>query len=362
QRTDGAFALGYDHSVFQFIIDEIDKMNCSFDSGAVRSVYEKYTTKCFVCQPNLIIADVSTSDIRGGRNQEEFSEKMKWDLRLYDRSGQDELVSVIMPAYNASKTIEKSIRSVLLQTYENLELIVVDDGSTDDTAGIVSKLSAEDSRVIFKRNDLNRGCYFARNDALRLAKGKYIAIQDADDISLKTRIEKQLIPLVSGNAFVSFSLFLRSRCRVEELDLSDQEAMMELVNSRRIKIRREYPYLDSYNLALATSIYKREMFEKYGLFWESRFGSDGEFLERIFFHELGISFHEEPGSAHTFISGTKVMQDAFFLLDELLYISPQMEDSNLSVKYEIRGQERTEFIENYRNRLLGKFEYRYPVF
>ena len=88
--TDGAFALGYDHSIFQFIIDEIDKMNCSFDSGAVRMVYKTYKNRCFVCQPNLIIADVSTSDIRGGRNQEEFASKMKWDLRLYDRNKYDE--------------------------------------------------------------------------------------------------------------------------------------------------------------------------------------------------------------------------------------------------------------------------------
>ena len=88
--TDGAFALGYDHSIFQFIIDEIDKMNCSFDSGAVRMVYKTYKTRCFVCQPNLIIADVSTSDIRGGRNQEEFASKMKWDLRMYDRNKYDE--------------------------------------------------------------------------------------------------------------------------------------------------------------------------------------------------------------------------------------------------------------------------------
>ena len=142
-KTDGAFALGYDRSVFQFIIDRIDKMNCSFDSGPVRNVYEEYPHKCFVCQPNLIIADVSTSDIRGGRNQEDFSLKMKWDLRLYDREVHDELVSVIMPAYNAEATIAESIRSVLKQSHKNLELIIVDDGSIDNTEAIVRQLASD---------------------------------------------------------------------------------------------------------------------------------------------------------------------------------------------------------------------------
>jgi len=90
--TDGAFALGYDSSVFPLIIHEIDKMNCSFDSGAVRAVYAAYPGKCFVCQPNLIIADVSTSDIRSGRNQAEFSAKIKWDLSLYDYHVTDEVL------------------------------------------------------------------------------------------------------------------------------------------------------------------------------------------------------------------------------------------------------------------------------
>jgi glycosyltransferase involved in cell wall biosynthesis len=249
-----------------------------------------------------------------------------------------------------------------MQTYNNLELIIVDDGSTDNTEAIVRKLAAEDQRIIYKRNEQNRGCYFVRNDALRLSRGKYIAIQDADDISIKTRIEKQLIPLVSGNAFVSFCLFLRSRCSAEELDLNNQDAMMELVMSRRIKVNGKYQYRDRPNLALATSVYSRELFEKYGLFWESRFGSDGEFLERIFFHELGKTFDESQANAHSYITETKMVRDAFILLDELLYISPDMQESNLSVKYDIKGQERKEFVDKYRSRLAGEFDYQYPVF
>ncbi|MBP6872938.1 MAG: glycosyltransferase [Bacteroidales bacterium] len=361
--TDGAFALGYDQSVFPEIIAEIDKMNCSFDSGPVRAIYHKYRKKCYICQPNLIIADVRTSDIRGGRDQAEFSKRMKWNLPEYDlKKYQDDLVSVIMPAYNAGRTIEKSIRSVLLQTYQNLEILVVDDGSTDNTADIVKRIAKDDDRVIFIRNEQNRGCYFVRNDALRQSKGKYIAIQDADDISLKDRIEKQLIPLVSGNAFVTFSLFLRSRCTPEELDLLDQNAMLELAESRRKQVDGKYDYFDKYNVALATSVYRRDLFERYGLFWESRFGSDNEFLERIFFHELGLSFNEDSGNAHSLITKMRQMPGAFQLVEELLYISPQMENSNLSVTYAIQGDERKEFTRVCRDKLKGIGNYQYPEF
>ena len=360
--TDGAFALAYDHSVFQMLIDEIDHMNCPYDSGPVRMVYEKYQKKCFASQPCLVIADVSSSDIREGRNQEEFSTRMKWDLALYNQEKYSELVTIIMPAYNAGKTIEKSIRSILLQTYSNLELIVVDDGSSDNTPKIVEAIAMEDNRVVFQRNDRNRGCYFVRNDALRLSKGKYIAIQDADDISLRNRIEKQLIPLVSGNAFVTFSLFLRSHCKPEELNLEDQEGMKQLVESRRIQVNGKYTYHERYNLALATSVYTREMFEKYGLFWEYRFGSDIEFLERLFFHELGKIFSSADGNAHSFITETKNIPGAFQLLDELLYLSPEMNETNLTRRYEIHGDERKEFFDKFRNRLEGRYDYEYPSF
>ena len=147
----------------------------------------------------------------------------------YDHPFRKELVSVIMPAYNAEKTIEKSIRSILLQNYRELELIVADDASTDSTPDIVQRLAQEDSRVKLVRLETNQGCYPARNAALRASRGKYIAFQDSDDISLSTRIETQLVPILLGKAEFTLSRIFRSRCTVDELDVFNQKEMIRLV-------------------------------------------------------------------------------------------------------------------------------------
>jgi len=99
-----------------------------------------------------------------------------------------ELVSVVMPAYNAEKYIGEAIRSVLNQTYKNLELIIVDDGSKDRTFEIIT--SFNDERIKVARHPQNKGVAEARNTALNIAKGKWVALIDADDVWLPERLEK----------------------------------------------------------------------------------------------------------------------------------------------------------------------------
>lgn len=100
------------------------------------------------------------------------------------------LVSIIMPSYNCAKFIEESIRSVLAQTYTNWELLIVDDCSKDNTAEIVK--SFNDPRILYQRNKHNSGAAVTRNIALRLAKGRYIAFLDSDDLWMPTKLEKQI--------------------------------------------------------------------------------------------------------------------------------------------------------------------------
>jgi glycosyltransferase involved in cell wall biosynthesis len=91
------------------------------------------------------------------------------------------LVSVIIAAFNAAAHIEETCRSALSQTHTALEVIVVDDGSTDDTAAIVERIARTDPRVRLFRQ-VNRGVAAARNAAIAEAKGEFIAPLDADDI------------------------------------------------------------------------------------------------------------------------------------------------------------------------------------
>ena len=100
------------------------------------------------------------------------------------------LVSVVIPTYNRGYCIESAVRSVLASTWRNLEVIVVDDGSSDDTESIIK--SIDDLRIRYIRIEENRGANHARNVGVKNAKGDYIAFNDSDDEWLPDKLEKQM--------------------------------------------------------------------------------------------------------------------------------------------------------------------------
>lgn len=100
------------------------------------------------------------------------------------------LVTVFMAAYNSQDHIRKSLESILNQTYENLEILIIDDGSIDNTVNIIK--SYNDKRIRIIENKVNKGIPFTRNLGIKESKGKYMAVMDSDDISDITRIEKQV--------------------------------------------------------------------------------------------------------------------------------------------------------------------------
>ena len=110
------------------------------------------------------------------------------------------LVSVLMSVYNGAPTLEKAAVSVLAQTYRNLELILCDDASTDDTWRIMQRIAAQDARVTVFQNKTNRGLGASLNGCLSRAGGEYIARQDADDVSDPDRIERTMDFLLSSGA------------------------------------------------------------------------------------------------------------------------------------------------------------------
>lgn len=110
---------------------------------------------------------------------------------MHDETIMTPLVSVLMPAYNAEKYIAEAIESILSQTFTDFELIISDDASTDATWNIIQKYKEKDKRIIINKNKENLYIAENRNLLVKLAKGKYIAWQDADDISLPNRIKNQ---------------------------------------------------------------------------------------------------------------------------------------------------------------------------
>jgi len=99
-------------------------------------------------------------------------------------------VSVILPTYNRASFIGRAIQSVLNQTYRDFELIIVDDGSTDDTERVVKSFS--DERIYYVKHEVNKGAAAARNTGLKMARGEFIAFQDSDDEWLPYKLQKQV--------------------------------------------------------------------------------------------------------------------------------------------------------------------------
>lgn len=118
-----------------------------------------------------------------------------------------ELVSVIMPSYNTAKYIGETIKSVQAQTYENWELIIVDDCSTDNTDSAVEPFLS-DERIRYLKNSRNSGAAVSRNYALREAKGKWIAFLDSDDLWLPDKLEKQINFMLENGYHFSYTNYV----------------------------------------------------------------------------------------------------------------------------------------------------------
>jgi glycosyltransferase involved in cell wall biosynthesis len=119
----------------------------------------------------------------------------------------NELISVVIPSYNRGHVILKSVNSILDQTYKNIELIIVDDGSTDDTTDVLKLVHDDRLRVL--KLDKNYGMCFARNAGAAIATGTYIACHDSDDIWDKIKLEKQYNFMKDNNYDLSFCRMLR---------------------------------------------------------------------------------------------------------------------------------------------------------
>ncbi|MDH5729820.1 MAG: glycosyltransferase [Gammaproteobacteria bacterium] len=116
----------------------------------------------------------------------------------------NDLVSIIIPCYNAEKFISETVQSALNQNYSPIEVIVVNDGSTDSSLVIVEKLAIENANLII-HNGANRGVSFARNTGTDMASGKYIQYVDSDDLLDEDAIAKRVDILESNNADVAYS-------------------------------------------------------------------------------------------------------------------------------------------------------------
>lgn len=172
-------------------------------------------------------------------------------------------VSVIMPVYNAESVINVSLKSLLKQTWTNLEIIVVDDCSTDSTAKVVEEYVKSDSRVKLIKAEENGGTYVARNLGLQIATGDFVTCHDADDWSHPEKIEKQALHLLKNPSIVgNYSQAVRVTEDLKFFRRSKRDIHI-FVNTSSLMFRRK-PVMDTIG------------------YWDSvRFSSDSEFIARL---------------------------------------------------------------------------------
>lgn len=152
-----------------------------------------------------------------------------------------DLVSVIMPIYNAEQYLERTLSSIFDQSYKKIEIILVDDCSKDNSAKLIEDISRTHPEIVYHLQEKNMGAGVARNKALELAKGQYVAFLDSDDIWLPDKIQRQLELMVDKHSPFSYTA-------IEMIDENDRT----IKSKRKIRETCNYRYL-LYNTIIATS-------------------------------------------------------------------------------------------------------------
>ena len=165
------------------------------------------------------------------------------------------LVSVVMPLYNAERFLRRPVESVLAQSHGELELIVVDDGSADGGADIIDDYARGDRRVRLVRGGRNRGVAAARNNAIELARGRYVSFLDSDDWWHPDKLKRQLEALERDEAAIAYSSYQR---------VAEDGGLLGVVEPPARVGHREM--LHSNHIGNCTGIYDR-----------TRLGGDGRF-------------------------------------------------------------------------------------
>ncbi len=143
------------------------------------------------------------------------------------------LVSIIMPSWNTGSYIKESIKSVIAQTYENWELIIVDDCSTDETDKIIEGI--KDKRIKYLKNEKNIGAALSRNRAICESKGEWIAFLDSDDLWNPEKLEKQI-------SFMNENEYVFSYHDYEKIDEKSKPLNIYVTGPNIVTMRKMYNY------------------------------------------------------------------------------------------------------------------------
>ncbi len=153
----------------------------------------------------------------------------------------EDTVSVIIPVYNAARFLDRTLGSIFAQTYKNIEIVLVDDCSKDESAEIIARYQKEHPEIVYHLQETNQGAAVARNTALELAKGRYVAFLDSDDMWYPEKIERQITLMKEKDAAFCYTAI--------EMVNNDDEVVKK---KRKVKEKIDYRFL-LHNTMIATS-------------------------------------------------------------------------------------------------------------
>ena len=239
-------------------------------------------------------------------------------------------VSIIIPVYNRSNLIEQCIESLLNQTYKNIEIIIINDNSSDSTLNKLDKYK-NNNKIMILSNINNYGCYVSINFGLKFASGDYITIHGADDISLPSRIEEIINTMLENNLLMCGNYILRTHLKTfDNINLSNNKDIFnsiikyEMINS-------------SHNnecckplVSLGTLIYHKSVFDLLGEYENIRKGGDMVFFEKFLYNYEHIKFYKNDCS-HRYL--TKILSGSNYkIIDDILYLSTDIDNNNLTTQ------------------------------
>lgn len=336
--TYGSFAVGYNCSILPKIVDSINEISGPIDSGCLREVITDKNKSCYVLFPNKIIADTTleSSISHQKRNLRNHKFNVRWNLKNIDFESNIWKVSILVANFNSRKTITSTLKSVKDQVYKNIELIIVDDNSSDDSCNLIEKFIENNKEIDIKLIKLksNIGAYGCRNIALKKAKGEFITILDSDDILIKDKILKDVYNYFNKENYeLFFSKIYRSNTIKESYFLSGDEAKEIIKEERKAYNHIEEnkkPWNYKIRFGIQTIFASTDFFKEYG-FWRSdyRYGMDIDLIQRYIYNKYKKFINYKDLWNEIYVgNGEKY---GIYLSDSLGLISHKINDFNATI-------------------------------
>ena len=247
---------------------------------------------------------------------------------------ENELISVNILTYNRSDKVKISIQSLLNQTYSNIEILIIDDGSDDDTYNNLKDIiKSNKNKLKYVKCKKNKGNWHARNVGIKYSKGKYITFCDSDDISDSNKLELLYNTLRKYNLLFVGCQMIRTHINNFDLYLKNDKFNFKKINKQiqtDISNNNLQHNLQCCNpiVGFATILYDKKIFDTVGVYKKMIYGTDSNLLER-FCKYYNVEIDPQTSSVHHHMSLYR-FHKLYCFIEPILYYSTELDSKNLT--------------------------------